>query len=903
MTGTTDQNKNTHIISNNMGMSPGMMITPNMGGEQMLNAMMAPIMMNLIAQTNNTEMSFQKILLIVLVMCIKEVKELIMEWKSQIPKLGKYILEGFKQVYKDVKYKLPNLSKKSKIDDLKDDKKEDDEKMSKPAGLAPMINHIHVCVDCTSNVMMGLYKYAQKHMKFSDLFKMDSTTSNLYEVVDLVLDIEDNIKAKLKSTIYVRINPKTEEISKHSTNNDNFIKSLNPDTNPEDITNLGSIKNTKLFGMFTDEFKSEFIDNLKDLGSTTFIINHFKTMVENPTSTSIRCYKYLHLITPTKISEFMREDYGNWMKHDESCTILLVTLLENNTNLIPKAKLENYTALKNSALYWEYFVWCMLFIQYQNDTEKICYKWSENDELMLKTKNSNMLIMKSNMKKPPILSKHNDDNGLNYNFFKPDRNWSCCTVSWTYKFPDAKKQMEANNKIISSIETRTIVFDVIDNNIKPLSTKELYDKFNEYFEKNIIEIIKQSQDVYKPCVYTIKLEKKKVITKIDNPAYKEWLAKKEPVKPEDKETDKQDKDKETDKQDKKDKKDKDKKDKDKDSDSESDIAVLPQHPGHAYYGVNNRKGFKRGKKQQGRWDEFDYGLPYGNYYNGYYHQPQPVEVVPPQQIDKTTYTREIISHQVNKFKKDISTLYLPDRQKKSLMNVVSKFRDNKDMYDKLGLPYKLGIMIYGAPGTGKTTAIKSIATYLRKDVCFIDLKNVTSNADLKEIFTYINDKYNNAIIMFEDIDANSEVVHRRDVKFSEAKESEKRKTLIDTVNDGENTEEPLTLSYMLNLLDGTLCQEGTIFAMTTNHIEVIDPALYRPGRVDLCMEFKPCEHTQIAEIFRNMKQREIDPEILKQIPEYKYAPCDIIFHIYKHILDEDITDAEIMAPYISSISD
>ena len=67
--------------------------------------------------------------------------------------------------------------------------------------------------------------------------------------------------------------------------------------------------------------------------------------------------------------------------------------------------------------------------------------------------------------------------------------------------------------------------------------------------------------------------------------------------------------------------------------------------------------------------------------------------------------------------------------------------------------------------------------------------------------------------------------------------------------------------------------------MTTNHLEKIDPAIYRAGRVDGLVEMKKCDHTQIKKIFKKCIDRNIKEEVLEKILEYKYSPADIIFHL------------------------
>lgn len=89
--------------------------------------------------------------------------------------------------------------------------------------------------------------------------------------------------------------------------------------------------------------------------------------------------------------------------------------------------------------------------------------------------------------------------------------------------------------------------------------------------------------------------------------------------------------------------------------------------------------------------------------------------------------------------------------------------------------------------------------------------------------------------------------------------------------------------------------EGNEF--TTNHLEKLDPALYRKGRIDVTIEFKLCDHYQIREIYQAILGRPISERVLERIPEDKYPPCEIIFHVYQYLLNNVVSDEIIMQPF------
>ncbi|CAF2058514.1 unnamed protein product [Rotaria magnacalcarata] len=88
--------------------------------------------------------------------------------------------------------------------------------------------------------------------------------------------------------------------------------------------------------------------------------------------------------------------------------------------------------------------------------------------------------------------------------------------------------------------------------------------------------------------------------------------------------------------------------------------------------------------------------------------------------------------------------------------------------------------------------------------------------------------------------------------------------------------DPLTLSFLLNLIDGIIEQPSRILIMTTNHPEQIDPALLRPGRINIKQEFKRCPKPiikDIIEFFFNQEKSQLD---VSQLHDYTYSPADVV---------------------------
>ncbi|XLR20948.1 hypothetical protein S83_048860, partial [Arachis hypogaea] len=141
------------------------------------------------------------------------------------------------------------------------------------------------------------------------------------------------------------------------------------------------------------------------------------------------------------------------------------------------------------------------------------------------------------------------------------------------------------------------------------------------------------------------------------------------------------------------------------------------------------------------------------------------------------------------------------------------FLRRKEYYKRVGKAWKRGYFLYGPPGTGKSSLIAATANYLRFDIYDLDLKEVQFNSDLRRLLIGTGSK---SILAIEDIDCSVQLHNRKDA-------------------DGTDDDDKVTLSGLLNFIDGlwSSCGEERIVICTTNHKERLDPALLRPGRMDL----------------------------------------------------------------------
>ena len=199
-------------------------------------------------------------------------------------------------------------------------------------------------------------------------------------------------------------------------------------------------------------------------------------------------------------------------------------------------------------------------------------------------------------------------------------------------------------------------------------------------------------------------------------------------------------------------------------------------------------------------------------------------------------------------RRDLDTVYIPEQTKNDIVVSIDNFI-NRDMkfYDDNCIPYQKGFLLYGKPGCGKTSFIKAMASKFNLPICFLDINNVRTS-DLSYLFQSLPEKIR--IVVLEDVDSCTTPVGG-------------------SSNTGSNNRSTsdITISELLNILDGMFSKRGTIIFLTTNHIERLDEALIRPGRVDKKVEFKNITEDDMTAMFSRFypEHKQYASEIAKQI--------------------------------------
>ena len=164
----------------------------------------------------------------------------------------------------------------------------------------------------------------------------------------------------------------------------------------------------------------------------------------------------------------------------------------------------------------------------------------------------------------------------------------------------------------------------------------------------------------------------------------------------------------------------------------------------------------------------------------------------------------------SKPRRSLDSVVLDEGVARLLHDDIHEFFGRRSWYAQLGIPWRRGYLLHGPPGTGKTSVAYALAGELRLKLCALSLTNPKLNDNV--LADLLQRTPPRSLILLEDIDAFFKARDKQDARIE------------------------VSFSGLLNALDGVGAQEGRIVVLTTNHRDLLDPALIRPGRVDLEIE-------------------------------------------------------------------
>jgi SpoVK/Ycf46/Vps4 family AAA+-type ATPase len=218
------------------------------------------------------------------------------------------------------------------------------------------------------------------------------------------------------------------------------------------------------------------------------------------------------------------------------------------------------------------------------------------------------------------------------------------------------------------------------------------------------------------------------------------------------------------------------------------------------------------------------------------------------------------------------------------------FVENRDWYDEKGIPYQIGILLSGVPGAGKTSIIKAIANFTKRHVINVNFANIATASQLKSMFysdriqVYTDSSMSSTqsyfipvdqrIYVLEEVDAIGNVVRSR--QHNQTKQHQ-------TDNLSQTIPDELTLADILTVMDGTMETPGRIVIMTTNHPEVLDTALIRPGRIDVHVNFGNATRETIVDMFAAYFDRLFPADLVHKIPDSMLTPAEVGQVMFQHL--------------------
>lgn len=215
----------------------------------------------------------------------------------------------------------------------------------------------------------------------------------------------------------------------------------------------------------------------------------------------------------------------------------------------------------------------------------------------------------------------------------------------------------------------------------------------------------------------------------------------------------------------------------------------------------------------------------------------------------------------NRPARSFKSVFLPEELQAEIEDDMKAFIDSHDRLTRLEMPWRRGYLFAGPPGTGKTSLSLAIAGSLDFSLASLSLTDITSDGMLREAVSQLQPR---TVLVIEDIDAYS-VSHSRD---------------HNTAKDGA-----LSLSGLLNSLDGFETPEGLVTIATTNHPEQLDEALIRSGRLDRTFTLDHIADAELERLFKWFYEEDAPADAPRNTIDANISPAEVAELFKQHLND------------------
>lgn len=292
------------------------------------------------------------------------------------------------------------------------------------------------------------------------------------------------------------------------------------------------------------------------------------------------------------------------------------------------------------------------------------------------------------------------------------------------------------------------------------------------------------------------------------------------------------------------------------------------------------------------------------------------------------------SRLTSKPRRALDTVILDQGKKEQVLADVEEYMDEATMnfYANHGIPYRRGYLFHGPPGVGKTSFALALASKFNLDVYNLTL--LDHNLTDSDLISLLNQLPGRSLLLLEDIDTaglnrkgKSTTARRRGRRMrgappgavANSKKDNSDAIDLDSEDEADSaTTSRVTLSGLLNAIDGVAAPEGHVLIMTTNKPDELDDALVRAGRISVRVGFKNASKKQAEEIFlrmyvdlpsgttagrqeetekksqtaassdeKNSRLRDLAKQFASLIPDYDFSPADLQDYLLVHKKDAE----------------